>query len=96
MPSSGWAEGNGSQTEVDTNSCSSENFPDTLNCAEVEIFSQKKCEEAYPGKVNDGMICAGNSNGADTCQVSDFQNPPLPSCTCPVEPWVLGRSPWEG
>ncbi|XP_012883178.1 PREDICTED: LOW QUALITY PROTEIN: kallikrein-8 [Dipodomys ordii] len=45
-----------------------ENFPDTLNCANVEIFSQKKCEEAYPGKINDGMVCAGNSNGADTCQ----------------------------
>ncbi|XP_021101847.1 kallikrein-8 isoform X2 [Heterocephalus glaber] len=45
-----------------------ENFPDTLNCAEVEIFSLRKCEEAYPGQVTDGMVCAGNSNGADTCQ----------------------------
>uniref|UniRef100_A0A8C9PRR9 Kallikrein-8 n=1 Tax=Spermophilus dauricus TaxID=99837 RepID=A0A8C9PRR9_SPEDA len=45
-----------------------ENFPDTLNCAEVQIFSQNKCEAAYPGQVSDGMICAGNSNGADTCQ----------------------------
>ncbi|KFO26165.1 Kallikrein-8 [Fukomys damarensis] len=45
-----------------------ENFPDTLNCAEVEIFSLKKCEKAYPGQVTAGMICAGNSNGADTCQ----------------------------
>ncbi|XP_041508386.1 kallikrein-8 isoform X3 [Microtus oregoni] len=45
-----------------------ENFPDTLNCAEVEIFSQNKCEKAYPGKVTEGMVCAGSSNGADTCQ----------------------------
>ncbi|XP_032343734.1 kallikrein-8 isoform X1 [Camelus ferus] len=45
-----------------------ENFPDTLNCAEVEIFSQKQCEDAYPGKVTDGMVCAGDSSGADTCQ----------------------------
>ncbi|XP_028714148.1 kallikrein-8 [Peromyscus leucopus] len=45
-----------------------ENFPDTLNCAQVEIFSQNKCERAYPGKVNEGMVCAGSSNGADTCQ----------------------------
>ncbi|KAL1769341.1 kallikrein-5 [Sigmodon hispidus] len=45
-----------------------ENFPDTLNCAEVEIFSQNKCERAYPGKVTEGMVCAGSSNGADTCQ----------------------------
>ncbi|XP_004597202.4 kallikrein-8 [Ochotona princeps] len=45
-----------------------ENFPDTLNCAQVQIFSQKQCERAYPGKVGEGMVCAGNSNGADTCQ----------------------------
>ncbi|ELW69153.1 Kallikrein-8 [Tupaia chinensis] len=45
-----------------------ENFPDTLNCADVEIFPQKQCEAAYPGKVTDGMVCAGSSNGADTCQ----------------------------
>ncbi|XP_008843460.1 kallikrein-8 [Nannospalax galili] len=45
-----------------------ENFPDTLNCAEVDIFSQNKCKDAYPGKITAGMVCAGNSNGADTCQ----------------------------
>uniref|UniRef100_A0A7N5JT82 Kallikrein related peptidase 8 n=1 Tax=Ailuropoda melanoleuca TaxID=9646 RepID=A0A7N5JT82_AILME len=45
-----------------------ENFPDTLNCAEVEIFPQKKCQDVYPGQVTDAMICAGNSNGADSCQ----------------------------
>ncbi|KAG8521477.1 LOW QUALITY PROTEIN: Kallikrein-5 [Galemys pyrenaicus] len=45
-----------------------DNFPDTLNCAEIEIFPQKQCEEAYPGQVTDGMVCAGDSSGADTCQ----------------------------
>ncbi|XP_023038410.1 kallikrein-8 isoform X3 [Piliocolobus tephrosceles] len=45
-----------------------ENFPDTLNCAEVKIFPQKKCEDAYPGQITDGMVCAGGSKGADTCQ----------------------------
>uniref|UniRef100_A0A0A0MX49 Kallikrein-8 n=4 Tax=Cercopithecidae TaxID=9527 RepID=A0A0A0MX49_PAPAN len=45
-----------------------ENFPDTLNCAEVKIFPQKKCEDAYPGQITDGMVCAGSSKGADTCQ----------------------------
>ncbi|KAF6077941.1 kallikrein related peptidase 8 [Phyllostomus discolor] len=45
-----------------------ENFPDALNCAQVEIFSQKKCEEAYPEEVTEGMVCAGDSNGADSCQ----------------------------
>ncbi|XP_012862148.1 kallikrein-8 [Echinops telfairi] len=45
-----------------------ESFPDTLICAEIKIFPQKRCEDAYPGKVTDGMVCAGHSNGADTCQ----------------------------
>ncbi|XP_007955775.1 kallikrein-8-like [Orycteropus afer afer] len=45
-----------------------ENFPDTLNCAEIKIFPRKQCEDAYPRKVTDGMICAGDSSGADTCQ----------------------------
>ncbi|GAB1291997.1 Kallikrein-8 [Apodemus speciosus] len=45
-----------------------ENFPNTLNCADVKIYSQNKCERAYPGKVTEGMVCAGSSNGADTCQ----------------------------
>lgn len=50
----------------------SENFPNTLNCAEVKIYSQNKCERAYPGKITEGMVCAGSSNGADTCQVSNL------------------------
>ncbi|XP_076987150.1 kallikrein-8-like isoform X2 [Tamandua tetradactyla] len=45
-----------------------ENFPEALNCAQVKIFPQKQCEAAYPGKVTDGMVCAGESSGADTCQ----------------------------
>ncbi|XP_072463835.1 kallikrein-8 isoform X2 [Notamacropus eugenii] len=45
-----------------------ENFPDTLQCAELKIWSQDLCEQAYPGKISDGMVCAGDSNGVDTCQ----------------------------
>ncbi|XP_006897418.1 PREDICTED: kallikrein-8 [Elephantulus edwardii] len=45
-----------------------ENFPDTLNCAEVNIFPREKCKEAYPGKITEGMVCAGDKGGADTCQ----------------------------
>ncbi|XP_006868433.1 PREDICTED: kallikrein-8 [Chrysochloris asiatica] len=45
-----------------------ENFPDTLNCAQVKIVAQKECENAYPGKVTKGMVCAIGSDGADTCQ----------------------------
>nr|XP_045235571.1 kallikrein-8 isoform X1 [Macaca fascicularis]XP_045235573.1 kallikrein-8 isoform X1 [Macaca fascicularis]XP_045235574.1 kallikrein-8 isoform X1 [Macaca fascicularis] len=51
-----------------THARKSKNFPDTLNCAEVKIFPQKKCEDAYPGQITDGMVCAGSSKGADTCQ----------------------------
>ena len=49
----------------------SENFPDALNCAQVEIYSHQKCEEAYPEEVTEGMVCAVDSNGADSCQVND-------------------------
>ncbi|XP_056652922.1 kallikrein-8 isoform X1 [Monodelphis domestica] len=45
-----------------------ENFPDTLHCAQLYIWSQDRCEKAYPDKISDGMVCAGNNNGADTCQ----------------------------
>lgn len=45
-----------------------ENFPDTLNCAQVEVFPLKRCEDAYPGEVSEGMICAGDTSGADSCQ----------------------------
>ncbi|XP_020859707.1 kallikrein-8 [Phascolarctos cinereus] len=45
-----------------------ENFPDTLHCGDLYIWSQDLCEQAYPGKISDGMVCAGDSNGVDTCQ----------------------------
>ena len=57
-----------------TTSAPSENFPDTLNCAEVKIIPQHQCEKAYPGQVTDSMVCASDSSGADTCQVSAFGN----------------------
>nr|KAF6270048.1 kallikrein related peptidase 8 [Pipistrellus kuhlii] len=44
------------------------NFPDALNCADVYIVPQKRCEDAYPGKVTEAMVCAGDSSGADSCQ----------------------------
>ncbi|KAM9632804.1 LOW QUALITY PROTEIN: kallikrein-8 [Trichechus inunguis] len=44
------------------------NSPDTLNSAEIKIFPQKQCEDAYPRKVTDAMVCAGDSSGADMCQ----------------------------
>ncbi|KAK2499591.1 hypothetical protein MC885_012445 [Smutsia gigantea] len=40
-----------------------ENFPDTLNCAEIEILPKKQSEDAYLGEVTDGMTCAGDTVG---------------------------------
>lgn len=45
-----------------------ETFPDILHCADVYIWSQRRCEKAYPEKISDGMVCAGSNTGADTCQ----------------------------
>lgn len=81
-PDRDWGE-NGCPLWELTTSTPSENFPDTLNCAEVEIFPQKKCKDVYPGEVTDAMICAGDSNGADSCQVSDFWNPLFPLSLTP-------------
>uniref|UniRef100_A0A8C0AE48 Kallikrein related peptidase 8 n=1 Tax=Bos mutus grunniens TaxID=30521 RepID=A0A8C0AE48_BOSMU len=79
-----------------------EKFPDTLNCAEVKIIPQDQCEKAYPGQVTDSMVCAGDSSGADTCQVSAFGNSLfyLLIFGCAGSPWLclgflqLQRTGW--
>lgn len=80
----GWGEGRGGRSLWErTTSASSENFPDTLNCAQVEVFPLKRCEDAYPGEVSEGMICAGDTSGADSCQVSDFRTNQSGGCLLP-------------
>uniref|UniRef100_A0A6I8N009 Kallikrein related peptidase 8 n=2 Tax=Ornithorhynchus anatinus TaxID=9258 RepID=A0A6I8N009_ORNAN len=51
-----------------TTSSLGESFPDTLNCAELNVLPQNRCEVAYPGQMTDSMLCAGDSGGTDTCQ----------------------------
>ena len=42
---------------------------DWLQAVNVLIVSDQKCREAYPGKITDGMICAGYPEGGrDSCQ----------------------------
>ncbi|XP_068098426.1 trypsin-like [Hyperolius riggenbachi] len=47
-----------------------ENYPNTLQCAEVEIVSESVCKEAYSAdEITDDMLCAGILRGGiDTCQ----------------------------
>ncbi|NWJ04597.1 KLK14 protein, partial [Crypturellus undulatus] len=43
--------------------------PRHLICANVEIFPQQFCRQAYPGRVTDNMFCAGVPNRRiDSCQ----------------------------
>ncbi|XP_069313698.1 kallikrein-2-like isoform X1 [Eulemur rufifrons] len=42
--------------------------PETLQCVDLELLSNDKCEEAYYEKVTEFMLCAGHWDGKkDTC-----------------------------
>ncbi|KAM9299508.1 uncharacterized protein PAF06_016588 [Gastrophryne carolinensis] len=47
-----------------------DNFPDTLQCVEVQTVSNLECQEAYPNdNINDNNLCAGvQKGGKDSCQ----------------------------
>ena len=43
--------------------------PNTLMQASLPLVSKQRCENAYPGKIDDSMLCAGlDEGGIDTCQ----------------------------
>ncbi|KAK2854787.1 hypothetical protein Q7C36_006656 [Tachysurus vachellii] len=43
--------------------------PFNLQCVEVPILSQEACENSYPGKITNNMVCAGYlEGGKDSCQ----------------------------
>ena len=43
--------------------------PNTLMQASLPLVSKQRCENAYPGKIDDSMLCAGlDEGGVDTCQ----------------------------
>ncbi|XP_035142187.1 kallikrein-5 isoform X2 [Callithrix jacchus] len=45
-------------------------FPKTLQCLNITVLSRKRCEDAYPGQIDDTMFCAGDKAGRDSCQGS--------------------------
>uniref|UniRef100_A0A8C5F2B6 Peptidase S1 domain-containing protein n=1 Tax=Gopherus evgoodei TaxID=1825980 RepID=A0A8C5F2B6_9SAUR len=46
-----------------------ETYPDVPQCVEVDIVSNTICQEAYPEKVTENMLCAGVlEGGKDSCQ----------------------------
>ena len=43
--------------------------PNTLRQASLPLVSKQRCENAYPGDIDDSMLCAGlDGGGVDTCQ----------------------------
>lgn len=44
-------------------------FPNSFMQASVPLVSKQRCMNAYPGEIDDTMLCAGlNVGGVDTCQ----------------------------
>ena len=43
--------------------------PNELHQVEVPVVSRFRCDDSYPGKIDDSMYCAGlDEGGIDTCQ----------------------------
>ncbi|XP_013003320.2 kallikrein-6 isoform X2 [Cavia porcellus] len=44
-------------------------FPNSLQCAHVQIVPQEACERAYPHQITRNMVCAGDpTHGEDACE----------------------------
>nr|XP_036881843.1 kallikrein-15 isoform X1 [Manis javanica] len=45
------------------------NLPDTLHCGNISVIPTTSCNEDYPGRVKDTMVCAGvEGGGTDSCE----------------------------
>ncbi|XP_069314062.1 kallikrein-13-like isoform X2 [Eulemur rufifrons] len=44
-------------------------YPQTLQCANIELRSDEECHQVYPGKITPNMLCAGTKEGGkDSCE----------------------------
>ncbi|XP_043755906.1 kallikrein-14 [Cervus elaphus] len=44
-------------------------YPNSLQCVNINIFSDQECRRAYSGAITPGMVCAGvPQGGKDSCQ----------------------------
>ncbi|XP_003465448.3 kallikrein-14 [Cavia porcellus] len=44
-------------------------YPNALQCVNINIMSDQQCQQAYPGAITAGMVCAGvPQGGKDSCQ----------------------------
>ncbi|KAF7474555.1 Hypothetical predicted protein [Marmota monax] len=45
-------------------------YPQTLQCANIQLRSDEECHQVYPGKITANMLCAGTPEGGkDSCEV---------------------------
>ncbi|XP_015419109.1 PREDICTED: kallikrein-14 [Myotis davidii] len=44
-------------------------YPNALQCVNIRVTSRQQCQQAYPGAITAGMVCAGiPEGGKDSCQ----------------------------
>uniref|UniRef100_A0A8C5VGV3 Kallikrein related peptidase 14 n=1 Tax=Microcebus murinus TaxID=30608 RepID=A0A8C5VGV3_MICMU len=44
-------------------------YPNSLQCVNINVFQNQTCQQAYPGAITAGMVCAGvPQGGKDSCQ----------------------------
>ncbi|XP_057568970.1 kallikrein-13 isoform X2 [Hippopotamus amphibius kiboko] len=44
-------------------------YPQTLQCANIELHSDEECRQVYPGRITPNMLCAGTKEGGkDSCE----------------------------
>lgn len=64
--------------------------PDYLQQVQVPVVSRARCDQAYPGKIDDSMVCAGlDQGGINSCQGDRGDH----WCVRPVGSFIFMASP---